>query len=237
VPRALPPEEVHLYCRLTESFGPDEIAAAVGLLSPEELTRYTRFMFDRDRRDYAVAHALLRESLSRYAAVPPREWEFFEDAGGKPALRLKGGTPRLSFNLSHTHGLVACAIAAGLDVGVDVEAVDRVVDSGVAERFFSARENAALRACGSATNRAARFFELWTLKESYVKALGKGLSHPLDTIAFDVGPGLSVAFLPPPGAAAASWQFALLAPTDRHRLAAAVRSDGPPVSIKLMSSE
>ena len=186
VPMTLAPGDVHVWCRATDSLGDADITDAVARLSPDERARYARFRFARDQRDYAAAHALLRTSLSRYADVAPGSWQFREAPGGKPSLVLGDGMPPLSFNLSHTHGLVACAIASGSDVGIDVESVDRDVGDGVAERFFSESENADLRQCASEPLRARRFIELWTLKEAYVKAIGKGLSHPLDSIVFDV---------------------------------------------------
>ena len=226
---------MHVWIRRTDALTEADLAAEIPLLSLEERERHARFRFARDRRDFAAAHALLRRSLSRYADLPPNEWVFQQEAGGKPSLG-HGGVPPLSFNLSHTDGLVACAIATGLDVGIDVETVDRRVDVGVAERFFSAAENAGLRRSASAGIRASRFFELWTLKEAYVKALGQGLSHALDTIVFQVDGG-TILFTPPPGIDAASWQFALFSPTDRHRLAVAARRGRQALSIELFASE
>jgi len=177
-------------------------------------------------------------SLSRYAEVPPRQWAFRIDTGGKPSLVADEGAPLLSFNLSHTPGLVACAIAGGADVGIDVESVDRIVDDRVARRFFSARENAALRRCASDALRARRFFALWTLKEAYVKAIGQGLSHPLNSVVFTIGDDDTIAFTPPAGVDADAWHFRLVAPTARHRLAVAVRRQDPgPVSIALLPGE
>jgi 4'-phosphopantetheinyl transferase len=238
VARTLAAGEVHVRYRVTDAMEETDIAAAAAMLSPDEHARYARLMIARDRRDYAAAHALLRTSLSRYADVAPRQWTFRTDAGGKPSLVADGGAPPLSFNLSHTHGLVACAIAGGADVGIDVESVDRVVDDGVARRFFSARENAGLRQCTSHALRTRRFFALWTLKEAYVKAVGQGLSHPLHTIVFTIGDDDTIAFAPPSDVDAAAWHFRLVAPTARHRLAVAVRQpDLAPVSIALLPAE
>jgi 4'-phosphopantetheinyl transferase len=225
VPLTLETGDVHVWYRATDALGVHDIHGAVEQLSPEERARYARFRFPRDQRDYAAAHALLRTSLSRYALVAPESWRFHEAPGGKPSLVLEDGTPRLSFNLSHTRGLVACAITGGSDVGVDVESVERDVTHAVAERFFSDSENAGLRQCATAALRARRFIELWTLKESYVKAIGKGLSHALDSIVFDVADHASIRFLPPPDVEADSWRFALWTPTDTHCLAVAVRHD------------
>src|SRR5207253_1525523 len=99
--------------------------------------RHRRFVFDRDRREYAAAHALLRTSLSRHADVAPESWTFHDEPGGKPSPVLEPGMPNLSCNLSHTRGLVACAIALGHPVGIDVEAIDRKIDERIVSRWLS----------------------------------------------------------------------------------------------------
>jgi 4'-phosphopantetheinyl transferase len=231
----LVPGQVDVWYRITDTLDEMDVADGIALLSPDERERHSRFAFARDRRDYAAAHALLRESLSRYAAVAPMAWRF--RAGGKPSLVADDGFPSLSFNLSHTHGLVACAISNGSDVGIDVEAVDRSIDESVAERFFFETESADLRRCVS-HERQRRFFELWTLKEAYLKAVGEGLSHPLNTIVFGLTIGGSIDFRPPADVDPAAWQFALFAPTERYCLAIAVRREpGSFAGIDVRSSD
>ena len=136
----LAPCQVDVWYRVTDPLDEADVAESIAVLSPDERSRHSRFVFARDRRDYAAAHALLRQSLSRYADITPIRWRFRE--GGKPSLVVDDGAPSLSFNLSHTHGIVACAISGGSDVGIDVEAVAREVDEGVAERVFSETEYA-----------------------------------------------------------------------------------------------
>jgi 4'-phosphopantetheinyl transferase len=221
----LAPDRVHVWYHLTETLDEVGVARALAVLSDSEHRRWQRFVFAHDRRDYAAAHALTRVALSRCADLAPEQWRFHESAAGKPSLAADGDAPRLTFNLSHTHGLVACAIAPGADVGVDVEDVDREVGiDEVATRFFSPTECADLAGC-PANERARRFFELWTLKEAYIKAIGKGLSHALNTFGFALNEAGSIGFMPPPEVDVAAWQFALFAPTDRHRMAVAVRRE------------
>ena len=228
----LAPGEVHVWYSLTAQFDRMQVDAALEVLSPDERARYGRLRFEGGRRDYAAAHALLRTSLSRYADVSPLEWTFHTLAAGKPVLHPETCRPILTFNLSHTSGLVACVIAGGPDVGIDVESVDRTVEPGVAERFFSARENDALRRLEPAA-RGRRFIDLWTLKESYLKATGEGVSSSLSSVVFEVDESGGVDFTPPPGIDPAAWCFKLFAPTDHHRLAVAVRLDGARAAITM----
>ena len=212
---------VHVFYQATDAV--DE-GAALAVLSDNERLRHSQFVFDRDRRDYAAAHALLRWSLSRYAPVAPDAWQFRNRRHGKPSLAGDYGALPLAFNLSHTHGLVACAIAVDANVGVDVESVTRAVDEGVSRRFFAAAEQDAIARALTPRERAERFFEMWTLKEAYIKAIGLGLVHPLSTIVFEVGVDRSVAFTAPADVDPARWRFVVLAPREDYRLAVAARA-------------
>ena len=130
---------------------------------------------------------------------------------GKPfLLAADGRSSPLFFSLTHTRGLVACAISDS-NVGIDAEAMDRDADvDGVSGRFFAPAERAALQQC-TGTARRERFFELWTLKEALLKGIGLGLSHPLEDLAFTVSESGEVS-LEARGIDAASWQFSLNRP-------------------------
>jgi 4'-phosphopantetheinyl transferase len=226
-PTSLAPGDVHVWYRFTDSLDDDAVQAEVAQLSPDEGARCQRFVFRRDRRDFAAGHALLRRVLSMYDDVRPDAWTFVAAGNGKPSLAQEPGAPPLAFNLSHTQGLVACAVARDAEVGVDVECVERVTDGrDVAERYFSAAELAQLDACPE-EQRAARFIELWTLKEAYLKAIGSGLARPLDTFAFSFDDAGGLGFNARPDGSPATWTFALFAPSPRHRLALAARFARP----------
>ena len=212
------------YC-LTSDLDDAVIAAAVEQLSSEERARHDRLLFARDRRDFALAHALLRRSLSECCGCAPHELTFTSSPRGKPALRadLIERNP-VSFNLAHTDGLVACVVARDAEVGVDVEAIERRVDVlKIADRYFSPAEVADVRRC-TEDARHARFIESWTLKEAYVKALGEGLALPLDEFTFVFEGESSLRFESSRALPHAVWSFALFAPSDRHRMAVAVAS-------------
>jgi 4'-phosphopantetheinyl transferase len=218
------PPDVHVWFRATASLGDEAIAAAIALLSADEVAQYRRFHFARDARDYAAAHALLRTTLSRHADHAAADWRFDKTPAGKPLL--VDGPFAGSFSLSHARGMVACAVTPATAVGVDVESVDRDVDTAdIAARFFAPAEAAHLMRLDE-TARRHRFFDLWTLKEALVKALGSGMALSLASLAFEVGDDGAISLEAPPDVDAAGWQFGLFAPGPSYRLAVAVRRSG-----------
>jgi 4'-phosphopantetheinyl transferase len=117
----------------------------------------------------------------------PGQWNFDTIENGKPVL--SNARQPVEFNISHTKSLIVAAIMPanpGHTVGVDVEAVrpDRSILE-VATRYFAADEVEELNSLPE-TMRLARFYEYWTLKESYIKASGKGLSVPLMDFSFSI---------------------------------------------------
>lgn len=157
------------------------------LLDESESARAARFVFEADRRAYIGAHALLRVLLSRRANIAPAAWRFASAPLGKPYLV---SPPRdLGFNLSHTRGMAAVAVAEAREVGVDVEALAQARDVlRVADRFFAPEEAAAIRAATGEEARNNLFFSIWTLKEAVVKAEGRGLSRGLDSFVVSLSP-------------------------------------------------
>ncbi|MBL9100844.1 MAG: 4'-phosphopantetheinyl transferase superfamily protein [Myxococcales bacterium] len=202
-------------------------------MNPEEAGRQARFLFARHRHQFLVARALVRTTLSRYADLPPAAWRFVANGYGRPDIDPAHGLGDLRFNLSHTDGLVAVAVARG-EVGVDVEDTWRRSHTDqIAEHFFAAGEVAGLRALPG-ERQHGRFFDLWTLKEAYIKARGMGLAISLQRFGYDLdtGPAIALTIDPSLGDTPEGWQFYLDAPTDRHRLALAVRfPDGAPPRI------
>lgn len=157
------------------------------LLSESERQQEMRFHFARDRRRYLVTRALVRTVLSRYANIAPAEWTFGVNDYGRPLIANAASAARqISFNVSHTDSLIILAVAQGHEVGVDVENTRvRAACIEIADRFFAPAEVSALHALPKARQQH-RFFEYWTLKESYIKARSMGLSIPLDQFSFDL---------------------------------------------------
>ncbi|MFZ0887837.1 MAG: 4'-phosphopantetheinyl transferase superfamily protein [Candidatus Binataceae bacterium] len=172
--------QVHVWCiRLDASI--KVVGRLRELLSHDELVRAARFVFDGDRRRFIVARAALRSILAQYLDRQPAEIRFDYGANGKPYL---SGANSLSFNLSHSDELALLGVARDLEIGIDVECLDRQIDIfEIADQFFTSKEIAAIRAAVP-DQQHLRFLELWTCKEAYLKALGHGLAAPLNE--FDV---------------------------------------------------
>ncbi|HEY3909060.1 MAG TPA: 4'-phosphopantetheinyl transferase superfamily protein [Stellaceae bacterium] len=169
----------------------DEAAVAPwrAMLDLGERERAARFVFARHRVQFIAAHVLMRAVLARLGGRLPAAWRFVADAHGKPSAWLGDAPAALSFNLSHTEGMVGIAATLGADwaLGFDVEPLARQVDLGVADRFFAQHEVAWLDR-QPRPERSQGFLRLWTLKEAFIKATGKGLTQDLAAFWFDPVP-------------------------------------------------
>lgn len=165
---------------------------------------------------------MLRTVLSAYTGIPAAECPIETDPNGRPRL----ASASIDFNLSHTRGMIAVAVSDGAAVGVDVEARGRAWSPALARRYFSADEVDALERLPPGA-RHTRFYELWTLKEAYVKARGLGLAMPLHTFSIRIDDGrAAVTFAPCAGDRDDAWQLRLEHIDDDYLLAVALARDG-----------
>jgi len=223
--QGLPEGELHVWLARPEAIPVRALEAYLRLESADERARRLRLRFERHRIERLVSVALVRTSLSRYASVAPADWVFERNDRGRPDLVPGQCDPALAFNLSHTRGLVACAVTRQAEIGVDVEWIARRGrTTAIADRFFSLQEVRDLRALPAAERRD-RFFDYWTLKESYIKARGMGLAIPLRAFSFHLAdaPPIRISFEPSLEDDPSSWQFELYRLGDAHRLAVGVR--------------
>jgi 4'-phosphopantetheinyl transferase len=221
--------DVHVWYRNTTRLDNGAEKSADQNLSVEERNRRGRFRFATDRRDYTLAHDLLRRTLSRYANVLPADWRFRTSEYGKPSIETRDPKIRaLSFSLSSTRGWVACAIGSNALVGVDVERIELshpVQD--IADRYFSEKEAAWLRQ-SSGGLRSTRFAELWTLKEAFLKASGVGFFGSLTAASFRLDEHPCIEISKSSGINPDQWHFALFEPHTNLRLGIVARTDKQP---------
>ena len=219
--------EAHLWLTKPESVQDEEILRGLeATLSEGELGRYRRFRFPEDRRRYLVSHALVRRVLSKYVDIKPTEWIFSHSMYGRPEI-ANIDAPALRFNLTHTTGLSACVVTLSQECGADAEHIDaRHNLLGVAERMFSRSEFEALQQLQGQKS-LEYFFSRWTLREAYVKALGRGLSYPTRQLTFTVSGTDTIEMLSSSDIERDKehWQFELFRPTSEHVAAVAIRRD------------
>jgi len=180
-------DEIHVWRqKLNSEFAGVELFGRT--LSADELQRAGRFRFDAGRNEYIVACGTLRVLLGAYLNIPPRQLLFTYSKYGRPSLVNDSPASDINFNVSHSGGVALFAFVRGRRIGIDVECVRRDFEtSEIAERFFSTAERAALRDLPQEQRHEA-FFRCWTRKEAYIKALGEGLSHPLDQFDVSLAP-------------------------------------------------
>ena len=180
--------DVHLWVAPLDQ-PPERVSALLRLLSPDERDRADRRRSAQHRRQFIVARGLLRELLGAYAGQAPDRLQISSSGRqGKPVLSGDTGATPLHFNLSHAGAHVLIGVARQ-ELGVDLEAVEAKRDFlELADRFFAPAESAAVRSLPE-SERGEAFYNAWTRKEAYVKALGTGLAEPLDGFEVTVGPG------------------------------------------------
>ena len=183
-PAMLAEDEVHVWAVDLEA-PTSAVSNLESLLSVAEQEKAGRFHFDHDRRRFIASRACLRVLAGRYLGIPPEQPVFSNTDDGKPFLAGSG----LEFNLSHSHqgGLLAFSLAR--PVGVDLERMDARRDLLSLARFSFSEQEQNIFTSLPADQQTEAFYNAWTRKEAYVKALGKGLALPLDSFDVSLRPG------------------------------------------------
>jgi 4'-phosphopantetheinyl transferase len=159
------------------------------LIDAEESARIKRLRRRQQQHNSLLSRVLVRYVLSQYEGLQEQQWRFVSTAQGKPVAVYPAGYHgrQLQFNISHTQGLIVCAVSVTQAIGCDVETTKRQNNwQGIAQHYFSDDEQAHLFSLPKVRQRQ-RFFDLWTLKESVVKASGLGLAIGLDSFTMVIG--------------------------------------------------
>jgi 4'-phosphopantetheinyl transferase len=220
------PHQVCVWHAETRTLFPDAAtrSRAEASLEPADRTRFESYRNEGDRTMFLAGRVMARALVASALGVAPHGWRWREGPHGRPEVDSPETTIR--FNLAHSAGLVACAIANGRDVGVDVEYLRRrPVDPQVVRRYCSPDEVRDIEAHQPAWH--DRFLLYWTLKEAYLKARGLGIAVPLADISFRLDGGVPrVTFLRSLAGTDDRWHFHRAQPTPQHLMAVAAAVDG-----------
>jgi 4'-phosphopantetheinyl transferase len=221
----LGPAEIHLWLVPLDA-SPDTAASLEALLAPDEKTRAARFRFPEHRLSFIVARGMLRVLLGFYLGRAAADVEFSYTDFGKPRLL---GNSDIRFNVSHSGSFALYAMTRYGELGVDVEQ-HRVMDDleSIAERFFTPGELSDLLNV-PLDGRTAAFFRCWTRKEAFVKAVGEGLSIPLDSFRVSIDSGEACLLHAPPSE---SERWSLYDVTPMNGYAAALMAERPVSGLK-----
>jgi 4'-phosphopantetheinyl transferase len=207
---------------------PQLLSQYLDMLNESERIQQKRFHFEKHRHQYLITRALVRSVLSHYDdSLKPKQWEFSKNNYGKPSISNTALKNPIQFNLSHTDQLIVMAVTQSKEIGVDVEYLPRLGKPlEIANSFFSPSEVTQLLALPEEQQRN-RFFDLWTLKEAYIKACGMGLSIPLDHFSFSFSQQgkIQIEFIPERNDQPELWQFWQIKPSDTHKVSMALKTD------------
>jgi 4'-phosphopantetheinyl transferase len=188
------------------------------ILSAAERDRADRFVAATVAARFVRMRATLRRVLSEIEGCPPEALVLLDGPHGKPALYPRG----VHFNVSHSHSIGVIAVSAQVPVGVDLERV-LPVEGDLIEPLFAQAEQEALAAL-TGPDRLRALYRCWCRKEAYIKALGVGLSLPLDS--FEVSTGITPALLSACDGSAEAWQVLSPDIAEGYEAALAFRADG-----------
>ena len=178
-------KEAHIW-RADLEFDEPLQSSFLKLLSPDEKSRAAKFRFAKDSRNFIIARGILRLLISKYLEMNPAEISFQYSEFGKPGI---ADNHSLQFNISHSQNIALFAFVKKLKVGVDVEFVNPDIQvKDIATNFFSSNEVLNLLALPEKEHTLG-FFNCWTRKEAFIKAVGEGLSFPLDQFEVSLEPG------------------------------------------------
>lgn len=236
----LPDNEIHLhYVRPDLVTDPGLLKRYETLLADDEKRQMSRFHYDRHKCQFLITRALIRSCLSLYHDVRPAEWVFARNAYDKPFIAAPDPGIPVHFNISHASGLIICAFAREHAIGVDVEHSKRTTQAALRRlsSYFSADEIKMLEDLPE-NLQIQRFFDIWTLKESYIKARGGGLSIPLGKFSFEITDDSLTGFNVDSDLAddADNWQFWRLSAPPDYRLAIAVNTVKPVLELNTFNS-
>ncbi len=151
-------------------------------LCEDEIARSEKYLFPHLRDHFIAGRGMLRVLLGRYLDCPPEDLNFGFNDWGKPTLHAASGQDTVHFNLSHSNGVVLFAFQKKEPVGIDVQHLDDAINLLQAGALVFSPDEMEILNNLPPENLQTVFYQFWTRKEAYIKALGKGFSAPLTQI-------------------------------------------------------
>lgn len=223
LPRNLKNDDVHIwFCSLQQPL--ETVQQLAAALSTDEKERSQRLHFHEHRNYYIAGRGILRCLIAYYTGMAPEQVCFDYTSNGKPFLMNPTGGNQLNFNLSHSGQLVVYVFTLNRRVGVDIEQLRFISEiEQIAVSNFSREEYLELLEVVESAQLKA-FFNCWTRKEAFIKAIGDGISFPLDQFTVSLKPGEPAQILNVHGSKkeAASWSMFELPLVDDYAAALAV---------------
>jgi 4'-phosphopantetheinyl transferase len=230
--------DIHVWMSFERPEDGPALSQLTAILEQEEAERLTRAHSAEVRRRFLAARAMQRTVLAQYAGgIEPAALRFVKGQHGKPALAREFDSLGLHFNLTHTKGLIALAVGRHRDIGLDAENLhERTTALRLARRYFTAEEARDLEALPP-ERQLARFYSLWTLKESWMKATGRGVGAGLDNASFSLDDDHQVQGLSFAAYDASDWRFWQYTPSKEHVMTLALRAPGATRGVTVATRE
>lgn len=173
------------------NFNNEQLEVMKRAVGQQRLEKSLRLLRKDDMVRSLLGECFAKYLLTKKAGLEFNEIIFSQNEFGKPLLT---NHCNLHFNISHSGNLIGCALSDH-PIGIDVEKCTDTFDPAIAERYFTRAETAFIQSLNE--RRAAGFYCIWTLKESYIKAIGKGLSIPLPSFSVVTDGKIKLSFLNP----------------------------------------
>ncbi|ACB51895.1 4'-phosphopantetheinyl transferase [Crocosphaera subtropica ATCC 51142] len=216
------PQEVHIWKTNLEQLSID-FQNSFNLLNEEEKIKAQRFHFEKHQKRFTLARSSLKKILSFYLSISPQDIKFQYSDYGKPKIIDKINLINLQFNVSHSEDIAIYGVTCDYFIGVDVEYIRPMPEAeNLAKRFFSQKEYQQIRGLSS-EEKNREFFKLWTGKEAYLKAIGKGIGGGLEKV--EISTHKPIKFINLPECNNINYNLLYLTPHDNYLAAIAVEEN------------
>lgn len=208
----------------------DKIKYYQSFLSKNEISQYDTFSFSKEKNRYLLTRYMIGKLLYEYTGEVNMYQSLDFNPWGRPFISSAHNLFKIDFNISHNDEYIVCGITSGGKIGIDIESYSKHRSCFIAEDFMAEPEISDLKVrSGEEWNK--RFIEFWTLKESFIKGVGKGMAIPLDSFYFSINESNILFFDENSHGHSADWHFLLFEGPSCTSMAIAFSIDGNPSNL------